>query len=384
MITVGILLPGSTLYPSIGADFLNGIKSCFNYHNYFDVTYKVAIIGYGLDEKEIYNESEKLLIIENADIVIAYISDTHAVKLSPLFKSTGKLLLIANSGANYPENSSSEISNTIFHNLNDSLCCFLTGKYAAIRNENKNAILATSFFDGGYRHTHSISNNYNNYGGSIFYNYVSHYKKEEFNTESLEDFVRGNPDVRNMLAVFSGDAARLFYKKVMESIELKKIQWYGSPMMFDSTPGDFDDAKPLLPTKIQGYTHWIPELNNDLNRSFIEHYKSTNNQEANLFSMHGWECALLIQEYVKLLNKDKNVKTVTEHLIGTEINSPRGKISLNRDHYILAPAYLVSASGLLDITIEETITDTSIVWQELLAQITSEFYSSWRNTYLCI
>ena len=212
MPTIGILLPGSTLYPSIGMDFLQGIKSCFKYHRYSDVDYKVSMISYGLKEDEIYTATEKLVIADDADVVVAFASDHHAIKLSPLFAAAGKLLIITNAGSNYPESFDPPVSHTLFHSLNDCLCCFLTGKYAARQEGGHGVIMATSFFDGGYRHSHAMNNVFQASGGEIKHYYVSHFKKEEFNTDPVTTFIKDNPDVKKLLAVFSADMARLFYK----------------------------------------------------------------------------------------------------------------------------------------------------------------------------
>ena len=382
--TIGILLPGSTLYPSIGMDFLQGLKSSFEYHKCTDLDFKIDIIGYGLKDEELYAVAEKYLIVDNAELVIAYLEDYHAAKLSPLFAAAGKLLIIVNAGANYPDISISQIKNTIFQSLNDSLCCFLTGKHVTKKAEGITAIMATSFFDGGYRHTHAMTNAFTNSGGTIEHNYVSHYKKEAFNTDTLTTFIEDRADVKNLLAIFSGDSARFFYEKLADISSKAHLNWYCSPMMFDCTPGDFEEAKPDVPMNIRGYTFWVPELENKINHTFLEYYRAKNNKEANLFSMQGWETALLVMEYLQQLKNTPNCESAIIQLISKEIKSPRGTIFINKERYIIAPAYLVSASGKLQITIEETISDTTEPWQEMVAQIPDELYTSWRNTYLCI
>ena len=81
MTTIGILLPGSTLYPSIGMDFLQGIKSCLKYYQYGDIDYQVNMIGYGLKDDELYTAAEFFLVVNNADVVVAFAADYHAAKL---------------------------------------------------------------------------------------------------------------------------------------------------------------------------------------------------------------------------------------------------------------------------------------------------------------
>lgn len=384
MPTIGILLPGSTLYPSIGMDFLQGIKSCFKFHEYGNINYQVSMIGYGLKDDEIYTAAEKLVVADDCDIVVAFAGDYHAQKLSPLFAAAGKLLIITNAGANYPEAFNPAVSHTLFHSLNDCLCCFLTGKYAARQQGGHGAIMLSSFFDGGYRHTHAMNNAFQLAGGAIKHYYVNHFKKEEFNTETLKTFINDNPDVKKVLAVLSADVARFIYKDLAAVQNESKLQWYGSPMMFDCTPGDFEEAKPAVPDGMCGYTNWVPELDNENNQVFLNYCKNENGKEANIFSLQGWENALLMMEYLQKRAATVNTEAAINNLVAANIQSPRGVVRLHEQRHILGPAHLVKATGNLQITIQDSIADVSEAWLEMQAQIPDEPFSSWRNTYLCI
>jgi branched-chain amino acid transport system substrate-binding protein len=317
-------------------------------------------------------------------VVVAFAGDHHAIKLSPLFAAAGKLLIITNGGANYPEAFDPPVSHTLFHSLNDCVCCFLTGKYAAGQAGGHGTIMATSFFDGGYRHSHAMNNAFQLSGGEIKHHYVSHFKKEEFKTDSLTAFIKDNPDVKKLLAVLSGDMARLFYKHLAEVQDESNLQWYCSPMMFDCTPGDFEDPRPAVPDGICGYTNWVPELDNETNQAFLQYYKTENGKEANLFSLQGWENGLLIMDYLQQRKDAKNTETAIDLLKSKTISSPRGTVSINEQRHVLGPAHLVQASGNLQITVLETVTGTPAAWLEMQARIPDEPFSSWRNTYLCI
>jgi branched-chain amino acid transport system substrate-binding protein len=384
MHTIGILLPGSTLYPSIGMDFLQGIKSCLTCNDFNEADYQVNMVSYGLKDDEIYAAAEKMLVLNNADVVVAFIGDYHAVKLSPLFAAAGKLLIISNAGASYPETFIAPVTHTIFHSLNDCLCCYLTGKYAARQEGGHGAIMATSFFDGGYRHIHAITNGFMLSGGEIKHNFISHYKKEDFNTDTLTAFIIDNPGIQKILAVYSGDMARLFMKKMLDLQKEYSLQLYASPMMFDCTPGDFDEPKPALPDMC-GYTNWLPELDNDLNRAFMEYYETGHHKEANLFSMQGWECGLLIMQYLLQRKNAASTEAAIELLKAQKINSPRGTIGLNEQRHTLGPAYLVQVTANRQFTVAEKLDDTSADFDEMQASVPqNEPYSAWRNTYLCI
>jgi branched-chain amino acid transport system substrate-binding protein len=381
MFTIGVLLPGSTLYPSIGMDFLQGLRAGFKFHQYSS-DIKVEIISFGLKDDEIYAAAERLLMVSNADVLVAYAGDHHAEKLAPLCAAAGKLLVLTNGGANYPY-SSEKISHTIFHSFNDCLCTFLTGKYAARQEGGHAGIFATSFFDGGYTHAHAMSNAFMLAGGQIMHNYVSHYKKEEFNTDTLTSFIKDNPDTRKMLALYSGDMARLFWEKMLPVQQEHSLQWYVSPMMFDSTSGDFANARPAAPDMC-GYTNWLPELGNDTNQQFLQYLKTENSKDANLFSMQGWESALLVMRYLEIRQGAAGTEAAIDLLKAVKINSPRGALVLNVQRHIIGPAYFASSTANLQVSITDTITDVQPVWEEMCAQIPTDAVSAWRNTYLCI
>jgi branched-chain amino acid transport system substrate-binding protein len=382
MFTIGVLLPGSTLYPSIGMDFLQGIKAAFKFHQYNRTDIKVELISFGLKDDEVYAATEKLLLVYNADVVIAYAGDHHAEKLAPLVAAAGKLLIITNAGASYPLYSQ-KLNHTVFHSFNDCLCCYLTGKYAARQQGGHAGIMATSFFDGGYTHAHAMTQAFSLAGGQIMHNFVSHYKKEEFNTDNLATFIKDNTDTRKMLAMYSGDMARLFFEKMQPVQQVFKLQWYVSPMMFDTTPGDFAETTPAAPDMC-GYSNWLPQLENECNQQFLQYYKIENGKEATLFSMQGWESALLVMQYLTLRQGTTGAEAAIELLKAEKINSPRGQIVLNEQRHIIGPAYFVTATGNLQVTITESITNLEQTWDEMCTQIPQESVSSWRNTYLCI
>ncbi|MBK9486058.1 MAG: ABC transporter substrate-binding protein [Chitinophagaceae bacterium] len=382
MFTIGVLLPGSTLYPSIGMDFLQGIKAGFKFHQQTAPDIKVELISFGLKDDEIYAAAERLLLVNNADVLVAYAGDHHAEKLAPLCAAAGKLLLMTNGGASYPF-FKEKISHTIFHSFNDCLCAFLTGRYAARQEGGHGGILATSFFDGGYTHTHAMSNAFMLAGGQIMHNYVSHYKKEEFNTDTLTTFIQDNPDTRKLLAIYSGDMARLFYEKMMPVQQEYNLQWYVSPMMFDRTPGDFAEPRPAAPDMC-GYTNWLPELENETNQQFIQYFKTEHGKEANLFSMQGWESALLVMQYLKIRQDAAGTEAAIDLLQAEKINSPRGELVLNEQRHIIGPVHFASSTGNLQVTITDSITELQQVWAEMCAQIPTDAVSAWRNTYLCI
>lgn len=339
-------------------------------------------IGYGLNENDIYKQAEKFLLTDDVDVVIAYAGDNIAKRLSPLFAAAGKLLVITNAGANYP-GSSDNFTNTLFHSLNDSLYSFMTGQLCSRSPEHKKAIMATSFYDAGYQHCHAMVNAHEMGGGEICFNFISPFSKETFNIKSLAAFIENNPAINTLLCLYSGDMARSFYEQIAPLQQQHNLQLFGSPMLFDNTPGDFAGVKPFV-KHIKGYLGWTPTLPNLQNQDFIACHKKQFNREANLFSLQGWETALLVNHYLQQLAAGASVMEAVAHLQRQPLQSPRGNLRINDNYAVTGPAYLVNATDDLNIEIEETVEDVSMDWKEMMAQVPDAAFSAWQNTYLCI
>jgi hypothetical protein len=116
----------------------------------------------------------------------------------------------------------------------------------------------------------------------------------------------------------------------------------------------------------------------------LQYYKETHTKDANLFSLQGWENALLLMQYMELRKAVSNTGLAIEELKAKEICSPRGTVSLNAQGYTLGPAHFVQAAGKLQVSVTDSITNLSEAWDEMCAQVPVEAISSWRNTYLCI
>src|SRR5690242_5221246 len=156
MLRVGVLYPRSSIFPLLGAEFLSGLNASLTVSNSKENFQLITEnIGFYTVEKDIYLQTEKLLLQENADAIIAYIDLKTASVLQPLVTATNKLLIIVNPGANFPENWIPP-AGTIYLTLLDSFLSRLTGQLAA--NNSTESVLAASFYDGGYLHCLAMVN----------------------------------------------------------------------------------------------------------------------------------------------------------------------------------------------------------------------------------
>jgi branched-chain amino acid transport system substrate-binding protein len=384
MLRTGILLPRSTLFPSLGLDILNGIKNYLKKHNLSDdVKLITDNIGFGVNEQEVYSKTEKMLLQEDVDIVVLCADTKITEMLQPLFTASNKILLAVNFGANFPD-SWQPAPTSITHSLNFCLHARLTGMLAA-NEKNKQAANVVSYFDGGYRQCYSMLQSHQENGGVPVFNHITAHKTAEFTLAPLAEFLEQNSDVNNLLCLFAGDMAEMFYREVSPLQKKYNLNLYVSPMMFD------DSLKAALGTEfsienVKGFIPWHSSLNNTANDIFKETVFAAGHM-ANYFSLLGWETGLILNEIIRLHNEgNTNAATVVKSLTEASFDSPRGWMKIDAaTQYSYGPSYLASCKNNIEISIEHEKENIDAAW----ALFTNEKLppgesSSWRNTYLCI
>jgi branched-chain amino acid transport system substrate-binding protein len=396
MLRTGILLPRSTLFPSLGLDILNGIKNYLKKHTLSDEVKLITDnIGFGVNEQEVYAKTEKMLLQEDVDMVVLCADTKITEMLQPLFTASNKILLAVNFGANFPD-SWQPAPTTITHSLNFCLHARLTGMLAANEN-NKQAANVVSYFDGGYRQCYCMLQSHQQNGGVPAFNHITAHKSAEFTLEPLAEFLEQNNEVNNLLCLFAGDMAEMFYREISPLQKKLNLNLFVSPMMLDEslkdTPGNEFSIE-----NVKGFIPWHHSLNNTPNDIFKETITAAGHA-ANYFSLLGWETGMLLSEIIRLNNAGyTNATTVVRSLTETAFDSPRGWMKIDAaTQYSYGPSYLatfsqnpagksdMSAGSGGEISVGNEKENLDAAW----AAFTNEKLppgesSSWRNTYLCI
>jgi branched-chain amino acid transport system substrate-binding protein len=379
-------LPRSTLFPAFGLDILNGIKCCLKYHGLSD-NYKILTdnIGFGIEEAEIYTKAERLLLQEDADVVIVVADINIAELLTPMFTTSNKLLLMVNMGAGIPDRWQ-PAPTTILHSLNISFYARLTGKLAASENEKKKGAYVLSYYDAGYRHTYSMMNSHQQNGGEPMYTHVTHLKAEQFTLAPLEEFLTQNEDVKTLLSLFTADMAEQFYHGIVPLQEKLQLSIYASPMLLEAYPPSTEGTMVPAPA-LKGYTCWSPELQNSGNSVYRSAFKSAANKDATLFGVLGWDTGLLVKEiWNQHQQNNTSAAAIIPALCHIMYESPRGWMKLDpHTHHSYGPAHLITwqANGTGKEIKELATTEND--WTEFTSEkFPEDTTSGWRNTYLCI
>ncbi len=380
---IGVLLPRSTHYGAIAIDLLEGLRNGLQHYAANDIVQiTTKSIGFGTHKEDVYKATEQLILEEDVQLVVAYISNKMVQVIRPLIMATHKILIVLDAGAGLPQEHPS-CPNIIYHSLHNALGAKLAAKYA-INDGHKEAVFASCLFDGGYLHTYAMSNSFTTHGGEIVYNHVTLYKPEEFTMQPLCNFYNtGNKACT--LAIFSGEYAQWFYKSISAINQNTAACIYAAPFTLEENmllDVDFPNIS------IKGVVSWSSTLDNEENKKFKANIEASQNH-ANVFNLLTWEASQLIVYIFSLTEiHKKNIIAITKALKEKQFNTPRGLLTFNvKYNTTLTPMHEVvlirTNENKSALNITNTIYDVNADFENMAIEEIVGITSGWFNSYVC-
>jgi branched-chain amino acid transport system substrate-binding protein len=383
MQVIGILLSRSTYYQTIGFDLYEGLRSGLKQLGRSDIKIVTENIGFGADKQQCYRSAEKLLLEENASIVIAYIGHRTAQLLRPLFLAANRILIVLDAGANMPHEWPT-CPNIFYHSLHNSLGASLAAKEAT-KDGYKNAGMVTGYYDAGYLHTYSISKTFQDNGGTIAFNHATGYKTDDFTMEPLKEHLTNFPESA-LLSIFSGDYVEWYFEQIKNTFEGKNLPIYLPPFGLEETML----GNSIYPGKnIKGIAAWSKKIKSTENQIFIETITELG-KIPNLFSLLSWESATIALRALELSDEHKNnVPNIAQGLQSLSFISPRGEIYFDpKTNTSISPLYKVAVisdnEGKCELQLEGEATEVNEQYKKLTNQDLDQTTSAWFNSYVCI
>lgn len=380
---IGILYPRSGTHPGLLMDFSDGIKTSLQHLQLSENVLLISeTIGFGGDEKEVYEKAEKLLVLEGADILIAYIDLRILDVIKPLIYNSGRLAIVVNPGANFPQNWMPQ-PNIVNLTLQHGFLCYLSGKLASSHNHT-HAAMATSFYDCGYLHTAAMVKGFGKGGGVITYNYVNNQRYDDtFEIKQLTDYLSADKKTNCLLCAFDSVPASLFYSRLNSYDQSGNLHLFVSPMMLEQKA--LEHIADGFNFSIDGYIPWHAGNEISANQVFNETYQQKTKRATTVFSLLGWETGLIIQQILITSDgKFSDGAAIAARLNDVTIRSPRGELKLDKEtHYFIAPFLKKSISLHSNTALFEYMDDMEKEWKEFVADPLQGVSSGWTNTYLC-
>ncbi|MFD1602884.1 ABC transporter substrate-binding protein [Flavobacterium artemisiae] len=372
---IALLLPRSVLYPSISFDIMDGLKACFKNLG-LEGAHQITTTSIGVAGKneEIYTSCEQLLL-NGTDIIVGYMNPFSAEYIHPLFESSGKVLIVLDSGYHF-HSFDGKLSNAYFISLQGNLCSRAIVR-KALEEEQKNFAFTCSFYDAGYRAPYSYAFATEEKGGMIGYNHITPLKKADFSLEALAQYLESNKDAA-ILTSFCGDMIEDFFREAQKNNSISSRKTYGSGFTAEEwwlskIPYPEYDWSCSVP--------WSSKIESKENKEFITVMEDLRPHKANIFSLLGWEAAL----FISIMNKNS--------IDGLTINSPRGIVFMNPNTgFSEAPVYYATVTKneetgncRLDHVTEVVNLDSEREsLQQSIEAIKDTVANSWLNAYACL
>lgn len=381
---IGILFPRSNAYPLIGSEFTEALKAYIRQEcPEKDINFFPESIGFGGTEKEVYAKAEKLLMMDDVDILIGFIDEKVLELLKPLVLASGKFMIMVNPGGNHPVNWIPQ-ANIVTLSLRHSFLCALNGLAAATEKPNVSAAVASTFYDCGYLHLAAMVKEFQASKGKVMFNYINNQPyNETFHIQQLTDYLSFDKDTQTVLCVFDAQPASLFYTLLNEHEGAGNLHLYVSPMMLEKKA--LENIKDGFNFSIHGYMPWHQSAPYEENRQFIDFYRDQIKKEPGIFSLLGWETGMILKEVYNNSGEEyRNGVTVTEMLKTKTMKGPRGVLKLDPDtQFFISPAIrctIAAKSARLEMEYDLNFENE---WEEFSEKPTEGPVSGWTNTYLC-
>jgi branched-chain amino acid transport system substrate-binding protein len=356
----------------MGFDILDAFRIHLQLLGIDDVQLITENIGFGDNQQLYYSKAEKLLLEDDVQLLVAYSSVLNAEPLYQLAQSSGRAFLFLDPGMQLPVED--KMSNNWFLSLQGIDASYHLGLLAA--KGKRNVLMASSFFDAGYRGPFFNVQGIDAAEGKVSGNYVSTHKISEFSIDRYLELLNENtPQV--VMANFSIYLTELFMKELKEKGSIATpLPFYCSPFMAEETiltkcdfpKGEFHTVVP-----------WATSLENEAHFLFLKSIQEQKNKVANLFHLLGWEAAVVT---VRLLSEGP------QSLANWSFESPRGKVVFDAETQTsYAPLYqgmIVSdADGKCKLKIDEKLEITQKEHRQTCSQKLEGIHSGWKNNFFC-
>lgn len=326
---VALLTPRSVLYPTISFDMMAGLKLCLAEMGVNDVEIVTENIDTGSDDKLIYAVCERLLL-QGVGIIAGYVNPTTAEMLAPMFVTADAVFISLDSGFHY-RTSMTKADHVFYVSLESALCCRVVTRLAAEEGRKKMAF-TSSFYDSGYKSGYSFVSSLENSGGSVTFNHITQLKRADFDLTPLAEHLRGDDETQAIFASFCGDMLQDFFTEAGNKKIFKHHPVYAAPFVADE---QWLSQAPYPGADIKACVSWATDLDTVANKFFVD-VMTKKKKNANLFSLLGWEAALLINRALKATDCQEAIALLENYTY----NSPRGEVTIDGDtHETNAPIY---------------------------------------------
>ncbi len=381
LLTIGVLLPQSTIYPALGSNFLAGMQLYFN--QAADGTPAVRLVAEdaGFGQAQATVAAQKLLDTGKASLVVGLGNPMLAGMLRGLFQARRTFFLAAGLGENVPRQSA-DSAYVFHHTLGAWQGAWALGQWAAT-HLGRRAAVATSFYDSGYDMLSAFHLGFTAAGGTVATTQTTHLLANSPALPAvLAEIAATRPDF--VYGAYCGPAAVDFVRAYAQAAPLARTPLLGSTFLAGET------ALPTLGKAALGIKTalgWTPALETAENRAFLAAYAKQTGQVADSPALLGYETAHLAATALAGVAGDASrINEMRAALAAAAWTGPRGRIAMDaQTHCTDGPLYLrevhVRGGALANMPVTPLLAAGS---QDGGAGLRTATKTGWVNAYLSV
>jgi len=374
---IGLLLPRSDMFPTLGMDLMNGLKLAIANSGIsgMNPNFIVEGIGNGVDAS-LLKTAEKLILQEDVAITIAFCGFNHLTELITIFNNYKKPLIHLDLGGSILKKD--QISpHVLHHTLNSWQSAYATGIYAAKKFGKKGAMIA-SIYDGAYHLSAALVEGFAKDGGTVESYYVS---PMDYKTETFETMVTGireaAPDI--IFAFFSFKEGQKVFDVLAKSDLNGKVPILAIPMMTDESVNTED----LKIENVKSIATWSFDDEHKEMQDFVGKYQEDYEGAPNIMGLLGYEAGLTLSSCIS--SEGKIASKLADTLQNKTIITPRGKLQYNSFNESQIDSFKVREFKYNKTKYHNTVVDTlDTSFSETLYESFENLPNpGWQNPYIC-
>ena len=372
---VGVLVPTSRIYPLLGEHFRAGIKTYL-----LKANRSLNLQFYDADPNMILTATQKLVVEDRVDLVVALIGANLADRLRPIFDEAHIPLIVADIGANAirPD----ERSPYVVYNSLDLWQANWAMAAQAVGQFGHNVVTAASFYESGYDALYAVQLGVESAGGKVVDTLITHTAPQSSGIEAALAAIRAaHPD--SVFAHYSGQESVEFLDAYLTS------GLSGDIPLVTSGFALHDHALTALGNELVGVQSglsWSNSLPYETNTQFTAAFRDFSGYSADALAVLGYDTAHLIDHAAGAAGSF-NPDRMMQALNAAQIDSPRGLLTLNpATRSFGSPIYQreVRPQGLALANVAVAALD-GVSAQEAWAKLPeTSIRSGWLNPYLSL
>lgn len=380
---IGVLVPESSIYPTLGKSFRDGLKIYLK-SAAIPAEFVKVDIGTGSDENILVKHIKDLVEDEEVDMVTGFLGDRSHWDLINRVLEPYKCLLLANTaGVNLIFEEDSR-SNIFINSLNVCKSQYLLGKWG-VENYGSRVFSMSAFLESGYQFSTTANQGIQVAGAQIGGFHSTHVPKREDNLPDLMRQFKEQADKLDwILTAYSREAAVEFIKAYHESGLKEQVPILGSTFLLER---EMLDTLGEAADNIHIVASWTEGLENAENKAFKEAIQNNSRLKANLFSLLGYETGLLLEKALEKSQGNIQSDAIGKAFSELTIQSPRGELTLDeKSHRFYSSDYLFKINpdqGERMYQLVNTL-DEMVDYDHVFTNFKDQIISGWKNIYLCI